>query len=370
MPRVTVLVSNDLEFDQRVAKVCDWLQANDHSVLLVGRLLPGSKPLSRTYRCRRLRIPVYSGALFYALLNIRLFFFLLTARTDIILANDLDTLPAAFLAGRLRRKRIVYDSHEYFTGAEGLTARPFQRKIWEAFERFILPRLDQMLTVNESIAQTYRNAYGIPVYVMRNVPVWEEEGSFPSREQLNLPANRSILILQGAYIDPDRGGRELVEAMEWLPECFLLIIGSGRDIPVIMKIIEQRNFADRIRRLPRIPRNELRAYTHHADLGLTLDKPIHLNYKYSLPNKLFDYIHAGIPVLASDLPELRRIVKGYDVGRLITDIEPSSIANAVREMLASPRRAEWKANALKAARELCWQKESDVLYQVFPSFRK
>lgn len=366
MAAVTVLVSNDLEYDQRVAKVCHWLEANDYSVLLVGRKLPESRPFTRSYPIKRFRIPVYRGALFYALFNVRLFLFLLRVKTDVILANDLDTLPAAFFASRIRRKRLVYDSHEYFTGAEGLTGRPFQKWVWERFEKFIIPRLDQMFTVNESIASIYRKAYGIPVYVIRNVPVLQEITELKSRQDLQLPMDKTILILQGAFIDPDRGGREAVQAMDLLPQCFLVIIGAGRDLPIIDRMIEDLHLQDRALRLPRMPATELRNYTSCADIGLSLDKPVHLNYTFSLPNKLFDYFHAGVPVLASDLPELRRVIDQYKTGYLIDQVSAESIAEGVRAMIRSGEMETWKTNALSAAKELCWQRESEVLYRAFP----
>jgi glycosyltransferase involved in cell wall biosynthesis len=365
MADIVVLVSNDLEYDQRVAKVCSWLHGNGYTVTLVGRRLPGSRDFTRPYEIIRFRLWANRGAAFYALLSIRLFFFLLFRKADVILANDLDTLPAAFLVSRIRRKRLVYDSHEYFTEAEGLTGRPFQKGVWKAIERFIFPRLSHVYTVNESIASIYRKQYHVPVQVVRNVPEYKPMSSVKSRSELQLPEEKPLLILQGAFIDPDRGGRELVEAMQYLPGVHLLIVGSGRDMPAIDAMIAELNLGDRITRLPRLPYEELRHYTANADIGLSLDKPVHLNYTYSLPNKLFDYLHAGIPVIASDLPELRRIVGEYQVGMLLSDITPHSIAAAVTSALASSDLNKWKANAREAARELNWQNESEVLRQIY-----
>jgi glycosyltransferase involved in cell wall biosynthesis len=153
--------------------------------------------------------------------------------------------------------------------------------------------------------------------------------------------------------------------MQYLPGVHLLIVGSGRDMPLIDALIAELNLGDRITRLPRLPYEELRHYTANADIGLSLDKPVHLNYTYSLPNKLFDYLHAGVPVIASDLPEIRRIVEGYQVGMLLRDITPHGIAAAITSALASPDLKKWKANAKEAARELNWQKESEVLRQIY-----
>ena len=183
---ITVLVSNDLQHDQRVAKVCATLLEMGFRITLVGRLLPDSKPFERPYETRRFRLPFHTGALFYTALNVRLFFYLLFKRTDIIVANDLDTLLPAFLIARMKGKELVYDSHEYFTEAEGLTNRPFPKKVWLAVESFIFPKLKHVITVNETIAGIYRALYHVPVHVVRNVPPLRNEVVHASRESLGL----------------------------------------------------------------------------------------------------------------------------------------------------------------------------------------
>jgi len=365
MPRIAVLVSNDLEFDQRVAKVCEWLTSNGYDITLIGRMLPGSRSFSRPYPIIRFHLWASRGALFYAALNIRMLIYLLFHRTDVILANDLDTLLPAFLVSRLRGKKLVYDSHEYFTEAEGLTGRSFQKKVWLSIERFIFPKLRHAYTVNESIAGFYREKYAVDVQVVRNVPILRPAKSGRSKSELGLPDNKHILILQGAYIDPDRGGMELVEAMQFLDECYLLIIGSGRDIPAIDARIAELNLSDRIMRFPRLPFDQLQEYTACAEIGFSLDKPVHLNYLYSLPNKLFDYVHAGLPVLVSDLPELRRVVEEYNLGMITPQVSSESISTSVRTMLSSGNMALWKSNSIAASKVLNWQMESQTLDRIY-----
>jgi len=366
---ITVLVSNDLQHDQRVAKVCATLLEMGFRITLVGRLLPDSKPFERPYETRRFRLPFQTGALFYAALNVRFFFYLLFKRTDIIVANDLDTLLPAFLIAHLKRRELVYDSHEYFTEAEGLTNRPLPKKVWLAIEGFIFPKLKYVITVNETIAGIYRALYHVPVHVVRNVPMLREQEVVASRDALGLPSDKRIILLQGAYIDPDRGGMELAQGMEFLPYALLLIIGSGRDLENIKREVAKRKLEDRVCFIDKLPFRELQQYTAVADVGVSLDKPLHLNYAYSLPNKLFDYIHAGLPVLVSDLPELRRIVEGYNLGRVLSRVEPREIATALQEMFSDENGGVWKLNALKAAKELNWQREQEVVRKVYEPLR-
>jgi glycosyltransferase involved in cell wall biosynthesis len=362
---ITVLVSNDLEFDQRVRKVCATLNALDFEITLVGRLLNTSQNFERPYEVRRFRLWFSKGAFFYAHLNLRLFFYLLFKKTDIILANDLDTLLPAFLVARLRGKKLVYDSHEYFTEAEGLTGRKFQKAVWERIEGWVFPSLKNVYTVNESIAEIYRKRYQVNVRVVRNIAENKDYRVVKNRVDIRLPADKFIMILQGAYIDPDRGALEALQSLEYLDNVLLIIIGSGREMPLLKELATQPIYRDKVMILDKMPFAELMQYTMNADLGLTLDKPIHLNYKYSLPNKLFDYIHAGVPVLASDLPELNRIITKYKVGFLIEKSSPEQIASRVKEVMNSPSLMDAKAACTLAKNELNWQHEEKVLKEIF-----
>lgn len=369
MPRITVLVSNDLSHDQRVAKVCDSLQSLGFGIRLVGRKLPDSLPLERPYPCTRMRLVFRRGALFYAEFNIRLFLLLLFDRSEILLSNDLDTLLPAWIVSRVRGRKLVYDSHEYFTEAEGLIDNPFAKKVWTAIERRIFPGLQRVYTVNESIAAIYRCQYGVEVSVVRNVPRLSAvslsgEPGLPSelRERIG---DRKVLIIQGAFFDRDRGAMAAARAMEFLPGAVLFLIGSGLEWNEVAAQKEQWHWKERILQYPRLPYAELRRFTALAHLGLSLDAAKCLNYYYSLPNKLFDYIHAGIPVLCSDLPELRRVVEGYGVGELVQDLSPEALAAAIRHCLEEEQLAVFRANTLRARQELNWEKEEQVLASVF-----
>ena len=188
--RITVLVSNDLSHDQRVRKVCQTLTDMGFDILLLGRKLKTSVEFERPYPYKRLNLWFTKGALFYAALNFRFFFFLLFNKTDVILANDLDTLLPAYLVSRLRGKKLVYDSHEYFTEAAGLTGRPFQKNVWLKIEKWIFPKLKKVITVNESIAKIYQDKYHVPVHVVRNIPPKKGNVQIQSRQELGMPTDK------------------------------------------------------------------------------------------------------------------------------------------------------------------------------------
>jgi glycosyltransferase involved in cell wall biosynthesis len=370
LKKAIVSVINDLVTDQRVHKSCLALKKSGFEVLLVGRQMRKSPDLpARPYACRRMKLIFEKGPLFYAEFNLRLFFFLLLKRTDLFLSNDLDTLLPNFLISRLKRKPLVFDSHEYFTGTPELADRAFVRKTWKAIEAFIVPRLTEMITVNDSIAGLFYDEYGIKAKVIRNIPQGFQSIEKPDRSELGMPENNKILVLQGSGINIQRGAEELVQAMALLPGFHLMIIGGGDVIDQLHKLAESLGISERVRFLPRMQYAEMMAYTINADLGITLDKDTNINYRFSLPNKLFDYIQAGIPVLASPLPEIKKIIEAYDIGCFIVNHKPENIANAIKDAFSNVERLEkWKINTKKAAQELSWEKEEKILLNIYGQY--
>lgn len=365
MRRAIVCVTNDLGTDNRVHRTCVVLRELGWDVLLVGRELPGSLPLQRPYGTQRMKLLFRKGALFYAEFNLRLFLLLIQRKAGLIVANDLDTLLASFLAGRLKGSELVYDSHEYFTEVPELQGRA-ARSVWLALERWIFPKLRHVITVNESIAQAYRSRYGIDLTVVRNIPMHRELGPLPLRRELDLPEDRFILILQGSGINVQRGAEEAVLAMRELPDCLLLLVGGGDAWPVLERMVQEHGLQDRVRLLPRMPYERMMQYTRNADLGLSLDKDTNLNYRYSLPNKLFDYFRAHIPALVTDLPEVAGIVRRYDAGVVIPSPEPARIAAEVKALMGDEeRRSALRQNAIFAAASLDGEREKAVLTALF-----
>lgn len=368
--RILISVTSDLSTDQRVNRTATTLKEAGYRVLVIGRVLKTSTEVSpKRYRTLRFRLWAEKGPMFYALYNIRLFWFLLWHHADILVSNDLDTLPANFLAAKLKKIPLVYDSHEYFTGVPELLNRPKVQRIWKKIESYCLPKVDYAITVNESIARLFKEEYNKDFNVIRNVPLitkpflGERENL---RRELGLPIAKNILILQGAGINIDRGAEELVEAMQYIPDYLLLIVGGGDVIADLKKIVNEKNLKDCVLFVPKQPVGILRKYTAASNLGITLDKANNINYKLSLPNKLFDYIHAGIPVLSSDLPELKNIIVGYNIGKICSDHDPKNISRLIDEMLSSDDQIKkWEANTTIAAKELNWDKEKERLLSIF-----
>lgn len=371
--KVHISVINDLVTDQRVARTARVLQDLGFEVQLVGRRLTHSPSMPpRPYPVLRMRLLWERGPLFYAEYNTRLFFHLLSQKSDLLVSNDLDTLLPNFLVSRIKRIPLVYDSHEYYTETPELTGRPRIQKIWKRIERAIIPKLKHCITVNQGIAELFEKEYNVPFHVVRNIPDTREM-KWPTtpinRLEAGLEAEGNVLILQGSGINIQRGAEELVECMQWVATANLLIVGGGDVIGILKTRTRELGLKKKIIFIPRVEPSELRKYTILADIGLSLDKDTNINYHYSLPNKIFDYIHAGVPILASNLPEIARIVEKYQVGELLESHQPRKLAEQINRMLQDRSRlAQFRANALQAALALNWEKEKQVLVDIFSQY--
>lgn len=374
MKKVIVSVTNDLVTDQRVNKVCITLMQMGFDVLLVGRKQKSSVPLEkRDYSTTRMKLFFEKGFLFYAEYNIRLFLFLLFKKVDVLVANDLDTLLPNFLISKLKKSDLVYDSHEYFCYVPELVGRPGIQSVWKTIEKKIFPRLKHVFTVNDSIADLYQKEYGVNIKVIRNTPRLSLQESNQrinkSKSELNLPEDKKIILLQGAGINVNRGAEEAIQAMKYIDNAIFLIIGGGDVIVHLKKMASDLKLKDKVKFIKKLPFEELREYTFLADIGVTLDKDTNPNYRYSLPNKLFDYIHAGIPVLASRLVEIEKVFAKFDIGELIDNHDPKHMAEKIKFMLAEKGKISvWKENAKLASLEYCWENEEQKLIRVYEKF--
>ncbi len=215
--------------------MCNTLYDLGFDITLIGRKLSDSNPIERKYKTKRLSLRYTKGAMFYAFFNLRLFFVLLFSKVDIYHSNDLDTLLANYLASKIRRKPLIYDSHEYFLGVPEIQDRPAVKKAWTTIEKFIFPKLKTIITVNQSIADLYNKDYGKELNIVRNLPTKKIVKQTKSRKDLGIPKDKKIVILQGAGINIDRGSEELLEAIALSSDFVLYIIGTGGVIESLKK---------------------------------------------------------------------------------------------------------------------------------------
>ncbi len=368
--KVIISVINDLVTDQRVDKTACVLCDLGFEVLMVGRQKSDSPRMpERKYETFRMRLLWEKGPLFYAEYNIRLFFLLLTRQADMLVSNDLDTLLPNFIISKLKLIPLVYDSHEYFTATPELVERPKVQRVWKRIEKAIVPRLKDCITVNASIASLFEEEYHVPFRIVRNIPRKREGIEIPSRSTLGLPEDKKIILLQGSGINVQRGAEEAVEAMQYVENAILLIVGGGDVLPILKTMVVEKSLGEKVWFVGRKTPETLAGYTANADIGLTIDKDTNINYRFSLPNKLFDYMHAGVPVLATPLVELKNIIEHYQIGEFIMNHEPTHIAETITRMLSDGNRlAMYRENTRRAAAELNWDNEKKTLIEIFTPY--
>ncbi len=351
---------NDLATDQRIGRVARLLSEQGFEVSCLGRRLKTSPDLkNKPFKHRRYRMLFTRGPLFYACFNLRLVITLLfSKKPGLMISNDLDTLPANYIASRIRRVPLIYDSHELFTQVPELIHRKAVQSVWKLIERILLPKLQHAVCVNYSIATIYRRLYGTRFRVVRNVP---EKLDYSPHDKG--PDEKQMIIYQGS-LNVGRGLELMIDAMHHIQDARFVVVGTGDIEDELKKRVALKNLGDRVEFRGRMLPEDLVLLTKEADLGISLEEDLGLNYRYSLPNKLFDYIQCRVPVLCSALPEMSRIVDSYGVGIACKERDPEKLAGRIRYMLKERSGGAWMEALHRAARDLCWENESKIYLEL------
>jgi len=360
--QIFVAVTNDISTDYRVHKIATYLQEKNFSVTVYGRVLPNTIDVSRSYHIHRKKHLFNHNFLFYAEYNVRLFFFLFFKKFDCILANDLDTLPACFWVSKLKNIDLVYDSHELFSEGPELQGRKFVQGFWRKMEDYFLPRIEKSYTVSDSISHFYHHKYENSMGVIRNVPFKKDTVIV---EEVAFPTDRKTILYQGV-LNPGRGLKPMIKALKFIENLDLVIIGYGKVEQELKDFVALEKMNHRVHFLGRISREKLANYTKIATLGMVLEEPLGMSFEFSLPNKLFDYIHAELPIIAGNLVEIAKIINTYKVGLIVEDYSPKKIAATINTILKnSDLISEIKENQRKAKEILCWEEEVKKLDYYF-----
>jgi len=376
MLKAIVSVTNDLTTDQRVHRTCMTLLKAGYEVTLVGRQRKDSRELApRPYLMHRMKLAFDKGPLFYANYNFRLFCLLMSRRSDLLVSNDLDSLAgscAAFAIKQLfgSRVKLLHDCHEYFRGVPELVGRRFTTRIWKAIEDMTFRKPDAVIAVNSSVARMYEEEYQRAVTVIRNVPFRKEARAAADRAVYGIEAGEKVILYQGA-VNVDRGLEEAIQAMKFLrTDAKLVIAGTGDVFESIKQFAKDQKVGGKVIFLGQVPFQDLHPITLMADLGLSIEKDVSLNYHYALPNKFMDYIQAGVPVLISPFPEMKAIVDRYFIGETIENHDPQHLANRMDTMLRNTERMElYRQNLARAAEELCWENEEKTLMGILENLK-
>lgn len=360
-------------------RICGSLAAAGYQVQLVGWQRPASLPVPAGvgYGQHRLRGWFQKGKLFYLEYNLRLLLYLLGQRAAAWCACDLDTALPVWLRARLGGQPFVYDAHELFTEVPEVVRRPAVQRIWRRIEDFIVPRARLAYTVGPALARLFEARHGRPFGVVRNVSRLADNAadSLPPPPGPKSPGG--YLLYQGV-LNVGRGLEALLDAMPAVRGRLVIcgegdlsqqlraraarlgLLASGSD-PVGQ--VEFRGF---------VRPDALRAITRQAAVGVMLLENSGLSYYYSLANKFFDYLHAGIPQVLIDFPEYRALNDQYEVAELVPDLAPATLAAALNRLLPGKsepgepgRYQHLAANCRRARLQLNWQHEEQELLRLW-----
>lgn len=363
MRRLLFAVTTDLNYDQRMQRICASLAAGGgYQVLLVGREWHGSQPLTaQPYQQHRLRCWFTRGKLFYLEYNLRLLFYLLGRRGFAAYGcADLDAALPVWLRARLGGRPFVYDAHELFTEVPEVVARPAIRRLWLAVERFVVPRATLAYTVGPALARLFEQRYGRPFGTVRNI-------SRLAADAPPAPPAGGYILYQGA-LNAGRGLEALLDAMP-LVAARLVICGEGdlsqplRERAAALGLLSSGRVEFRGYVLPA----ELRRVTQEARVGISVLDNLGLSYYYSLANKFFDYLHAGVPQLISPFPEYLALNEQYEVAEVVPELTPAALAAALNRLLRDEpaRYAALSRNCQRARQALNWQQEEQTLLGLY-----
>jgi glycosyltransferase involved in cell wall biosynthesis len=359
LKKIYFTVTNDLVYDQRMNRICTTLAANGYAVTLVGRKLKASLPLTKkSFHQKRLNCLFTKGKFFYVEYNLRLFFFLLFKNPVAICAIDLDTILPCLVISKIKNCKRLYDAHELFTEMKEVITRPVVKKMWTRIERFAVPKFKLGYTVSESIADEFAKRYSVQYATIRNVPLLKE---------MNAVAAVEKNIIYAGAVNEARAFEQLIPAMK-LVNGQLIICGNGNFMPQLKQLIQENNVADKIELKGMLPPDELWRVMQQAVVGIAVAEKEGLNQYLALPNKFFDYIHAGLPQVTMNYPEYKKINNKYNVAILIDDLYPETIAGALNNLLNNDVIYEQlKENCFKARQELNWQEEEKKIIYFYKS---
>ncbi len=356
--KIICTVTNDLNYDQRMKKICSSLIKAGYDVLLVGRKRKNSKNLQeRSFNQHRINCFFDAGKLFYLEYNLRLFFFLISQKAFANNAIDTDSLLANYLASKIRRTHLVFDGHEYFTEMEEVVERPITKWIWKIVENICLPSVSAAYTISKGYAKLFEGRFTKNFEIVRNIAVFK---------QRDLTKPRNGVLYQGS-VNHGRGLEKLIQAMPNIKSS-LTICGEGDLYQKLQNDSLKLNLTDKIHFTGYISPAELEKHTIKAQVGITLFSNDGLSNHHSLCNRFFDYLHNAVPQIAMAYPEYVAFNNEFEVAILLDELTPENIANAINKLLTdSELYNRLKANAIAASKEYQWQNEEKKLISLYNS---
>ncbi|MFW6116404.1 MAG: glycosyltransferase family 4 protein [bacterium] len=371
-------VLNDLSHDPRVRREATTLAKAGHNVVVLGIEGPGLPQQERTRGFTIMRLPMHSSSWPSSALSLGIKFVEYFSRTvaaatavdaDVYHAHDVDTLLVGAAAARVRKAQLLYDAHEFEAGRDWSrsTVPTLFQRLWTLPEQIAIRRAKVVITVSDSIADKLNELYDIGrPFVVRNIPETNRFNRFVDlRSQVGADQNTALVLYQGK-ISRGRGIEQSVRAVRQVRGAELVLVGDGPFLEPLRQSLARRGLQHKVHLIGRVGLDEVVGYTHAAEIGVPAIQNSCLNHYYCLPNKLFEYIQAGLPVVVSDFPEMARIVKEHEVGELVDPSSPHQIAAAIKRLVNDVSYYRTlKRNVIAASELFTWEKESNRLLRVY-----
>lgn len=373
--KVAMLVLNTLTHDARVRKEAATLARAGYDVTVLAYqdgMLPAVEETDG-FHIQRIalwsdeqRHPGIRQPLRYLEFTVRAAHLLAAMDPDVCHAHAVQALPACWLASRVKRCHLIYDAHEYERGRDFSSARniPALMKLAWSLPESLFIRKGKVITVSDSLATALAETYQIPrPLVLRNVP--ESCTQTPESDWLSknydLSDGSPIVLYQGK-LSQGRGLENLLRSAQFLPGVVIAIVGDGPLEDELRSLSRELLHPAQVVFAGRVPLSLLPQVTQSAQVGAVLTQNTCLNHYYSLPNKLFEYVHAGIPVVGSDLPEIADIIDKYEIGKVVDPESPQSIASGIRSLVHDPDRYQRaKCRTKHMVDDYNWRIESQKL---------
>jgi glycosyltransferase involved in cell wall biosynthesis len=296
----------------------------------------------------------------------------LKANANCYFASDLYSLPVAYLAAKLRHAKLAYDSRELYSSVAALHHRRQTQRFWSYVERKIIARTNAVFTVNDSLAESISLRYSIekPTTLLNCPPRQTVQKSDRLRTILPIPQGARILLYQGG-LQRGRGIDIMLSAIKKVSDAVLVLMGSGSLRAEILEMIKSEKLDQKVFLLEAVPVTQLLSYTSSADVGFCLIENLGASYYYSLPNKLFEYVAAGVPVVASNFPEIASFVESNKVGLLVEPENEEEVVRAIERLLTNAELYQGFANnCMEAASRYTWEDQSLKLVRAIEKLLK
>lgn len=358
--KVLITFLGNINYDTRCKNLSDTLSTNNFDVEFIGfdwltkdfAEIRGNVSIIKLKK-GFLSISFYLKFIWYIKIK------LLSTKASIIFAEDIYTLPFAVIFGKLKRAQVYYDSRELFGYLAGLKEKKIKQAFWKWIEKFFIKKVDYVIVTGKMDGEFLTKEYKLKnIILLRNLPRYYKPAlKLDIHSHLRLNKTKKIILYQGVLLK-GRGIEKVFSVLNELPDHVFVIAGGGEFFEHYQKLAAEMNVSDKVFFLGKLTQDELPKITSSADVGVSIIENLSTSYYYALPNKLFEYIMAEVPVITSNLPQMKEIVDEYDVGFAVNIDNKDELISAIKKLSEDTDLYESKKqNCHIASQELNWEKE-------------